>query len=70
MLPQLEQEEMAKRNLVLGTISVLVFATAIVAVSCITQAVYAFVCREIIDAPIAASGDNVYVTWVTNKTRN
>ena len=42
---------MAKRNLVLGTISVLVvFATAIVAVSCITQAVYAFVCREIIDA--------------------
>jgi hypothetical protein len=71
MLPQLEQEEMAKRNLVLGTISVLVvLATAIVVVSCITQAAYAFVCRDFVDAPIAASGDNVYVTWVTNKTRN
>jgi nitrogen fixation protein FixH len=30
----------------------------------------AFVCREIVDAPIAASGENVYVTWPTNKTGN
>jgi hypothetical protein len=30
----------------------------------------AYVCRDMIDAPIAASGDNVYLTWATNKTGN
>ncbi len=33
-----------------------------------TQTVNAYVCRDIIDAPISASGDNVYVTWANNKT--
>jgi hypothetical protein len=28
----------------------------------------AFSCRDIIDAPISASGENVYVTWANNKT--
>jgi hypothetical protein len=60
-----------RNKLVLGTISVLVvLATAMMAVTCITQAVYAFSCRDFPDAPIAASADNVYVTWVTNKTGN
>jgi hypothetical protein len=34
------------------------------------QAVTAYVCRDIIDAPIAASGEDVFVTWATNKTGN
>ena len=60
-----------RKRLVLGTISVLVvIATAIVAVTYITQAAYAFSCRDFPDAPIAASGNNVYVTWPTNKTGN
>jgi hypothetical protein len=60
-----------RNKLVLGTISVLgILATAIVAVICITQTVYAFSCRDFVDAPIAASGDNAYVTWPSNKTGN
>ena len=62
---------MERRNLVLGTILVLVvLVTAMMAVSYITQAVYAFSCRDFPDAPIAASGNNVYVTWPSNKTGN
>jgi hypothetical protein len=30
----------------------------------------AFVCRDFVDAPIAASGGHVYATWATNKTGN
>ena len=51
-----------RKRLVLGTISVLVvIATAIVAVTYITQVVHAFSCRDFVDAPIAASAENVYV---------
>ena len=60
-----------RNKLVLGTISFLgVLVTAMIAVTCITQAVYAFSCRDFVDAPIAASAENVYVTWPTNKTGN
>jgi hypothetical protein len=34
------------------------------------QIAYAFSCRDFVDAPIAASGQNVYVTWATNKSGN
>jgi hypothetical protein len=62
---------MEPRKLVLGTISVLVvLATAIMAMALITQTVYAFSCRDFVDAPVAASGNNAYVTWPTNKTGN
>ena len=58
-----------RKKLVLGTISVLVvLATAIVAVTYITQVVYAFSCRDFVDAPIAASAENVYVTRPTNRS--
>ena len=30
----------------------------------------AFVCRDLIDAPIAASDNSMYVTWASNKTGN
>jgi len=60
-----------RKKLVLGTISVLVvLVIAMVAVTYITQEVYAFSCRDFVDAPIAASAENVYVTWPTNKTGN
>ena len=60
-----------RKKLVLGMISVLVvLATGMVAVTSITQVVYAFSCRDFVDAPIAASAENVYVTWPTNKTGN
>ena len=62
---------MERGNLVLGAISVLiVLATAIAAVTYITQIVNAISCRDFVDAPVAASGGNVYVTWPTNKTGN
>ena len=34
------------------------------------QTANAYVCRDIIDAPLAASGDDVYVTWPSNKSGN
>ena len=58
-----------RNKLVLGTISFLgVLVTAMIAVTCITQAVYAFSCRDFVDAPIAASAENVYVTRPTNRS--
>jgi hypothetical protein len=30
----------------------------------------AYVCRDIIDAPVAAAGEKVYVTWASNKSGN
>jgi len=60
MIPASFIGKMKSRNL--GIISVLVvLATGMVAVSYITQAVYAFSCRDFPDAPIATSGNNVYV---------
>jgi hypothetical protein len=34
------------------------------------RSAYAFIWRDVIDAPIAASENHVYITWVTNKTGN
>jgi hypothetical protein len=52
------------------SISIIVVLGTITMLAIPPQTAKAYVCRDIIDAPIAASGDNVYLTWATNKTGN
>jgi hypothetical protein len=53
-------------------ISVLILVTTMAASPTLLsmKTAEAFVCRDFVDAPVAAIGDKVYVTWATNKSGN
>jgi hypothetical protein len=53
-------------------ISILVLVTTIAATPTLLsmKAAEAYVCRDLVDAPVVAVGEKVYVTWATNKTGN
>jgi hypothetical protein len=53
-------------------ISLMILVTTIIATQTFLsmKTADAFVCRDFVDAPIAAIGEKVYVTWATNKSGN
>ena len=53
-------------------ISVLILMTTIAATPTLLsmKTAEAFSCRDFVDAPVAAIGEKVYVTWATNKSGN
>ncbi|MDQ3806878.1 MAG: glycoside hydrolase [Thermoproteota archaeon] len=64
------ESEMESR-IALG-ISALILVTTIAATPALvsTKMAAAFSCRDLVDAPVAAVGEKVYVTWATNKSGN
>ncbi|HYF99154.1 MAG TPA: sialidase family protein [Candidatus Saccharimonadales bacterium] len=56
------------KNITLLTTLILVLSIGGGSIAPYSESVNAYVCRDIIDAPISASGENVYVTWANNKT--